>query len=154
MTHQNLRFFRTGIQALWCLALAVPTWAQNAPQSLPTVTLNAGIHVITAELARTPEQREIGLMFRESMPTNHGMLFIYDQPGQQCFWMKNTLLPLDVAFIADNGTVINIDRMKPRTLDSHCSAKPVRLVLEMNDGWFAKRGIKAGSKLTGKPFTP
>ena len=154
MTHRNLRFFRTGIQALWCLALTVPAWAQNTPQSLPTVTLNAGIHVITAELARTPEQREIGLMFRVSMPANHGMLFIYDQPGQQCFWMKNTLLPLDVAFIADNGTIINIDRMKPRTLDSHCSAKPVRLVLEMNDGWFAKRGIKAGSRLTGPPFAP
>ena len=154
MTHRNLRFFRTGIQALWCLALTVPAWAQNTPQSLPTVTLNAGIHVITAELARSPEQREIGLMFRVSMPANHGMLFIYDQPGQQCFWMKNTLLPLDVAFVADNGTVVNTRSMKPRALDAHCSQKPVRYVLEMNEGWFAKRGIAAGSKLVGKPFAP
>ncbi len=155
MTIKNLHFVRAGIQGLWWLALAVsPVWAQNTAQSLPTMTLNAGIHVITAELARTGEQREIGLMFRESMPANHGMLFVFERPGQQCFWMKNTLLPLDVAFIADNGTIVNTDRMKPRTLDPHCSAQPVRFVLEMNDGWFAKRGITAGSKLTGKPFTP
>lgn len=150
----NLRFVRAWIQGLCCLTLAMPGWAQNTAQSLPTVTLNAGIHVISAELANTGKQREIGLMFRESMPANHGMLFVFDQPGQQCFWMKNTLLPLDVAFVADNGTIVNTDRMKPHTLDSHCSIKPVRFVLEMNEGWFAKRGIAAGSKLTGKPFTP
>ena len=150
----NLRFSRAWIQGLLWLAFTMPTWAQNTPQSLPTVTLNAGIHVITAELARTAEQRGMGLMFRESMPANHGMLFMFEQPGQQCFWMKNTLLPLDVAFVADDGTIVNTDRMKPRTLDSHCSSKPVRFVLEMNEGWFAKRGLTAGSKLTGKPFTP
>ncbi len=150
----NLRFVRAWIQGLCWLTFAMPGWAQNTAQSLPTVTLNAGIHVITAELANTGKQREIGLMFRESMPANHGMLFVFDQPGQQCFWMKNTLLPLDVAFIADNGTIVNTDRMKPSTLDSHCSSRPVRFVLEMNDGWFAKRGITAGFKLTGKPFTP
>ena len=150
----NLRFVRAWIQGLCWLTFAMPSWAQNTAQSLPTVTLNAGIHVITAELANTGKQREIGLMFRESMPANHGMLFVFDQPGQQCFWMKNTLLPLDVAFIADNGTIVNTERMKPGTLDSHCSSRPVRFVLEMNDGWFAKRGITAGFKLTGKPFTP
>ena len=83
-------------------------------------------------------------MFRTAMPANDGMLFVFEQPGQQCFWMKNTLIPLSVAFIADDGSVVNIDDMKPQTLDSHCSAKPVRFVLEMNEGWFAKRGIKAG----------
>ncbi|MEI7464835.1 MAG: DUF192 domain-containing protein [Burkholderiales bacterium] len=132
----------------------MPGWAQSSEQSLPTLTLNAGIHVITAELAQTEGQRKIGLMFRESMAVNHGMLFVFERAGQQCFWMKNTLLPLDIAFVADDGTVVNIDRMKPRTLDAHCSAKPVRFVLEMNDGWFAKRGIAAGSKLTGRPFVP
>jgi len=80
------------------------------------------------------------------------MLFAFEEPGQQCFWMKNTLLPLSVAFVDDDGSVVNIENMKPQTLDSHCSKKPVRFVLEMNEGWFAKRGIKAGSKLTGKPF--
>ncbi len=150
----NLRFVRAGIQGLWWLAFTMPGWAQSSFQSLPTLTLNAGIHVITAELAQTEEQRKIGLMFRESMAVNHGMLFVFERAGQQCFWMKNTLLPLDIAFIADDGTVVNIDRMKPRTLDAHCSLRPVRFVLEMNDGWFAKRGIAAGSKLTGKPFAP
>lgn len=150
----NLRFVRAGIQGLWWLAFTMPGWAQSSEQSLPTLTLNAGIHVITAELAQTEGQRKIGLMFRESMAVNHGMLFVFERAGQQCFWMKNTLLPLDIAFVADDGTVVNIDRMKPRTLDAHCSAKPVRFVLEMNDGWFAKRGIAAGSKLTGRPFVP
>jgi uncharacterized membrane protein (UPF0127 family) len=127
--------------------------AQDGPQKLPSITLNAGMHLIQAEVAQTPEQRSIGLMFRSSMGTNEGMLFAFEEPGQQCFWMKNTLLPLSVAFVADDGSVVNIENMKPQTLDSHCSKKPVRFVLEMNDGWFAKRGIKPGFKLGGKPFT-
>jgi uncharacterized protein len=125
--------------------------AQTGPQSLPKVRLNAGIHNIDAELAQTPEEREIGLMFRPALATNAGMLFVFEQPDKQCFWMKNTLIPLDVAFIGDGGAIVNIDQMKAQTLDSHCSAKPVRFVLEMNDGWFAKRGIKAGQKLKGLP---
>ena len=68
-------------------------------------------------------------------------------------WMKNTLLPLSIAFIADDGTVVNIRDMQPQALDSHCSDKPVRYVLEMNQGWFAKRGVKPGFKLGGAPFT-
>jgi len=127
--------------------------AQDGPQKLPSITLSAGMHLIQAEVAQTPEQRSIGLMFRSSMGTNEGMLFAFEEPGQQCFWMKNTLLPLSVAFVADDGSVVNIENMKPQTLDSHCSKKPVRFVLEMNDGWFAKRGIKPGFKLGGKPFT-
>jgi uncharacterized protein len=137
------------IAMLWFAAIAS---AQEAPQKLAQVRLTAGIHNINAELASTPPQREIGLMFRSVMPANDGMLFVFEQPGQQCFWMKNTLLPLSVAFIGDDGSVVNIDDMKPQTLDSHCSAKPVRFVLEMNEGWFAKRGIKAGSRLRGGPF--
>ncbi len=128
--------------------------AQDAPQKLPAITLNAGMHIIQAELAQTPDQRSIGLMFRKSMGTNEGMLFAFEQPATQCFWMKNTLLPLDIAFVAADGTVVNIDAMKPQTLESHCSTKPVPFVLEMNLGWFAKRGIKAGSKLKGAPFSP
>jgi len=127
--------------------------AQSQPQDLPRITLNAGIHNISAEVAQTPDERATGLMFRQSMPANQGMLFVFEQPEQQCFWMKNTLIPLDVAFLADDGTVINIEHMKPQTLDNHCSAKPVRMVLEMNDGWFARKGVSAGSKLMGKPFT-
>jgi uncharacterized membrane protein (UPF0127 family) len=128
--------------------------AQTGPQKLDAIRLSAGMHVIQAELAQTPDQHSIGLMFRKSMGTNDGMLFAFDRPGQQCFWMKNTLIPLSVAFIADDGSVVNIDDMKPQTLDSHCSKQPVRFVLEMNEGWFVKRGIKAGSKILGQPFTP
>ena len=134
---------------LWFAAIAS---AQEAPQKLAQVRLTAGIHNINAELASTPPQREIGLMFRTAMPANDGMLFAFEQPAQQCFWMRNTLIPLSVAFLGDDGSVVNIDDMKPQTLDSHCSAKPVRFVLEMNEGWFAKRGIKVGSRLRGGPF--
>jgi uncharacterized membrane protein (UPF0127 family) len=137
------------IVALCFAALAA---AQDGPQRLAQIRLNAGIHNINAELASTPEQREIGLMFRPAMAANDGMLFIFERPSQQCFWMKNTLIPLSIAFLGDDGSVVNLDDMKPQTLDGHCSAKPVRFVLEMNDGWFAKRGIKTGSRLRGGPF--
>jgi len=126
--------------------------AQEGPQKLPAIRLGAGMHVIQAEVAQSPDERSTGLMFRKSMATNDGMLFAFEQPGQQCFWMKNTLLPLSAAFIADDGSIVNIEDMKPQTLDSHCSEKPVRFVLEMNQGWFAKRGIKPGSRLQGAPF--
>jgi len=126
--------------------------AQDAAQRLPTTRLTAGFHVITAEVARTPDQRAIGLMHRPTMPANDGMLFVFEEPGQQCFWMKNTLLPLSIAFLADDGSIVNIDEMQPQTLDSHCSKKPVRFVLEMNKGWFDKRAIKPGAKITGAPF--
>jgi uncharacterized membrane protein (UPF0127 family) len=126
--------------------------AQDKPQSLPAITLGAGMHQIRAEVAQSPEQRATGLMNRPSMGANDGMLFVFEEAMPQCFWMKNTLLPLSIAFIADDGTVVNIADMKPQALESHCSAKPVRYALEMNQGWFAKRGIKAGSKLRGQPW--
>lgn len=127
--------------------------AQDQPQlNLPRVKLAAGMHQIDAQVALTPDQRQIGLMHRAEMPQHEGMLFAFEQPAQQCFWMKNTLLPLTAAFVADDGTIVNLADMKPLTTDSHCSAKPVRYVLEMNQGWFAKRAIKAGFKLVGQPF--
>ena len=134
------------------LLLSGVSWAQDGPQSLPAIRINAGIHNITAELARSAEQREVGLMFRTALGANEGMLFAFELPTQQCFWMKNTLIPLAIAFVADDGSIVNIDSMKPKTLDGHCSTAPVRYVLEMNEGWFAKRGIKPGSKLRGGPF--
>ena len=122
--------------------------AQDAPQlNLQRVKLTAGMHMIDAQLALTPEQRQIGLMFRRDMPQHEGMLFVFEQPATQCFWMKNTLLPLTAAFVADDGTIVNLVDMKPQTEESHCSIKPVRYVLEMNQGWFAQKGIKPGSKL-------
>ena len=125
---------------------------ESAQTQLPRTTLTAGLHLIQAQVAMTPEQRSIGLMFRKEMPTNEGMLFVFEQPAPQCFWMKNTLLPLTAAFIADDGTIVNLADMKPQTTDSHCSAKPVRFVLEMHQGWFAKRGLQAGTRLGGPPF--
>ncbi len=133
--------------------LSANAWARDEPQrDLPRITLQAGMHLIQAQVAATPEQRATGLMFRAEMPPNEGMLFVFDQPAGQCFWMKNTLLPLTAAFVADDGTIVNLADMQPQSLDSHCSAKPVRYVLEMHQGWFAKRGIQAGQRLGGKPF--
>ena len=140
---------------LAALTLAsTPAWSQEAQRNLPQVTLKAGMHLIHAQVASTFEQRATGLMFRSEMPANEGMLFVFEEPAGQCFWMKNTLLPLTAAFVADDGTIVNLADMKPQTLDSHCSEKPVRYVLEMNQGWFAKRGFKAGMKLGGAPFQP
>ena len=127
--------------------------AQSTPQmDLPRIKITAGMHLIDTQIAATPDQRSTGLMWRKDMPQSEGMLFVFDQASQQCFWMKNTLLPLTAAFVADDGTIVNLADMKPQTTDSHCSAQPVRYVLEMNQGWFAKKGIKAGYKLSGQPF--
>ena len=150
---QRIQSYFFGIMVAALLATALPAQAQDAPQmNLQRVKLLAGMHQIDAQVASSAEQRQTGLMFRKDMPQHEGMIFVFDQPTQQCFWMKNTLLPLSAAFIADDGTIVNIEDMKPQTLDAHCSAKPVRYVLEMNKGWFAKKGIKAGAKLQGPPF--
>jgi hypothetical protein len=137
--------------ALLAALAATPVSAQQ-PQQLPMVTLNAGMHNVQAQVAASPDQRQIGLMYRREMPTNEGMLFVFEDASRQCFWMRNTLLPLSIAFVADDGTIVNLADMKPMTEDSHCSSKPVRYALEMNAGWFAKRGIGPGSKLGGAPF--
>lgn len=135
------------------LAASVIGHAQDAPQmNLERVQLSAGMHRMDVQVAATPDQRQTGLMFRKHMPQHDGMVFVFEQVTQQCFWMKNTLLPLSAAFIDDDGTIVNIKDMAPQTLDSHCSAKPVRYVLEMNRGWFAKKGIKAGTRLQGPLF--
>lgn len=127
--------------------------AQGEPQmDLPHVNLTAGMHLIDAQVAATPDQRSIGLMFRRNMPQSEGMLFVFEQASVQCFWMKNTILPLTAAFLANDGTIVNLADMKQQTTDSHCSKEPVRYVLEMNQGWFGKKNIKAGFKLGGKPF--
>jgi uncharacterized membrane protein (UPF0127 family) len=137
--------------ALALLAFAAAAQSEAQPK-LPTVTLNAGMHAIQAEVAQSDEQRQMGLMLRKEMAPHEGMLFVFDEPAIHCFWMKNTLLPLSIAFLADDGRIVNIADMPPQTTDSHCPAQPVRYALEMNQGWFAKRGIKAGTRLGGGPF--
>lgn len=141
-----------------CLTALTPTGparaqpAAGVPQSLPAVPLQAGLYIIQAEVARTPLERQIGLMHRPSLPVNRGMLFVFEVPATQCFWMKDTLVPLSAAFLQDDGTIVNVVDMQPRSEESHCSARPVRYVLEMNQGWFAKRGFKPGSRIAGPPF--
>jgi uncharacterized protein len=130
-----------------------PSFAQTEPQPpLATLPVQAGMHIVLAEIAATPEQRQMGLMLRKTMGDNRGMLFVFEQAATQCFWMKNTLLPLTIAFIADDGRIVNFEDMKPRDETSLCSKEKVRFALEMNKGWFAKRGIKPGAKLQSELF--
>ena len=125
--------------------------AQNSPTAFRVISLQAGIHLIQAEIGANPDERSRGLMFRKSLGPNQGMAFLFDQPAIHCMWMKNTLIPLSVAFIGDDGNIINIADMKPQTEDSHCANRPARYALEMNLGWFAKRGLKEGSRIVGLP---
>lgn len=134
-------------------ALAMPLVPAMA-DDFPRVELSAGIHRINAEVAYTDPMRQQGLMHRRSMPVQDGMLFVFGQSQRYCMWMKNTYLPLSVAFIDETGAVINIEDMAPQTENSHCAAKPARYALEMNRGWFAQRGIRAGSKLSGLDRAP
>ena len=125
-----------------------PAAAQGQAQpTLPMVTLQAGIHLVKAEVADDERKRAIGLMFRESLAPNHGMLFVFREKAGHCFWMRNTLIPLSIAFLDDDGTIVNIEDMAPRSEDSHCPKRPVRFALEMEQGWFGKRGLAAGAKL-------
>jgi uncharacterized protein len=133
-----------GVQA----QTSAPTAAGQAQAKLPTLEILAGIHKISAEVAADNASRSQGLMFRDKLGANAGMLFVFERPSAQCFWMRNTQIPLSIAFIDDDGKVVNIADMKPFDESSHCSAKPVRFALEMDQGWFAKRGIKAGSALS------
>ena len=132
------------------LAVAAAAFAQSGAR-LPTMKLNAGIHVITAEVAADDATRSRGLMFRERLGPNEGMVFLFGAAGRQCMWMRNTLIPLSVAFIADDGRIVNIADMAPRDDTSHCSTQPVRYALEMEQGWFAKRGLAAGARIGGLP---
>ena len=116
---------------------------------LPIKQLTAGMHVIRAEVASNYETRARGLMYRKELAPNAGMLFVFPHPAVQCFWMRNTLIPLSIAFIADDGMIIDIVDMTPMTENSHCSSTAVRLALEMEQGWFVKRGITVGKKIGG-----
>lgn len=128
------------------LLAGAPAFAQTA---LPLAELGAGMYRIEAEVAHTFETRQTGLMNRTAMPLHRGMVFVFPEARAHCMWMKNTLLPLSVAFIDAQGRVINIEDMQPQTTDNHCAAGPARFALEMNLGWFAERGIKAGDTLRG-----
>lgn len=133
-------------------AVSALAHAQSGPQpALPTAKLTAGMHVVTAEVADTPHTRMVGMMYRESTPPNRGMLFVFEDRQVQCFWMRNTPLPLSIAFLDDDGAIVHIADMAPKSDESHCSPRAVRYALEMEKGWFAKKGLKAGSRIAGLP---
>jgi uncharacterized membrane protein (UPF0127 family) len=150
MIHIKQSFVRAFLTSvLLCAPLISQANESAEPQNLPSVLLSAGIHKIRAMVAETPDQRQTGLMHRQAMEVNEGMLFVFESPMRQCFWMKNTLLPLSAAFIGDDGRIVNVVDMAPQSLESHCSEKPVRFVLEMHKGWFSKRGLKPGDRIAG-----
>jgi uncharacterized membrane protein (UPF0127 family) len=127
-------------------------YAQSPQLDLPKARLSAGMHLIQAQVASTAAQRNTGLMWRRQMPANEGMLFVFEAPAAVCFWMRNTFLPLSAAFVGDDGTIVHIARMQPLSDNTHCTPVPVRYVLEMHQGWFAKRGLKPGARLAGPMF--
>jgi len=133
------------MRSLLLLLAALPAMLQ----AQPVVQLSAGMHLIRAEVAADMATRSRGLMFRKSLAPNAGMVFVFDEASQHCMWMKNTLIPLSVAFVDEAGLIINIEDMAPQTEDTHCAKRPARYALEMDRGWFASRGIKPGTKLGG-----
>jgi uncharacterized membrane protein (UPF0127 family) len=136
------------LSILLALCATVPAQAQ---QKFPVVPLTAGMYVIQAEVAVTEAQREEGLMFREVLGANQGMVFLFGAPAGVCMWMKNTPLPLSVAFLDADHKIINIEDMQPQTTNSHCAQKPANYALEMNLGWFKQKNIKPGMKIEGLP---
>ena len=130
--------------------ISAPVYAQQNI-GLPIIELKTGIYRIQAELADTPKAREVGLMNRTSMPTNSGMLFVFEQKAGHCFWMNNTKIPLSIAFIADDGKIVNIEEMQAETTNNHCPKAAVRYALEMNKQWFSERVINPGTVIQGLP---
>jgi uncharacterized membrane protein (UPF0127 family) len=135
------------VGAGFCLTLAQGP-AQANPKTIP-LTLKS--FQVQAEVADRPASRAKGLMYRESLPDNQGMLFVFDTPSRQCMWMKNTPLPLSVAFIKADGLIANIAQMQPQTETIHCATEDVLYALEMTQGWFWSRAIKPGDSVLGLP---
>ena len=141
------------IRFFYIVAFAAIASSANAQLNigLRTIQMKVGIYSIQAEVADNPDLREVGLMNRTSLPTNSGMLFIFEQKAGNCFWMKNTKLPLSIAFIADDGKIVNIEEMQADTTNNHCPKAPIRYALEMNKGWFSERVIVPGNTIQGLP---
>ena len=132
-------------------ALAV---ASSALAQMPVIQLSAGMYLVHAEVANTFETRATGLMFRKSLAPNEGMLFVFPDAEIHCMWMKNTLIPLSVAFIDADGKIVSVSEMQPQTETTHCAAAPAKYALEMSRGWFASKGLKAGATLRGLDKAP
>jgi uncharacterized protein len=132
---------------LWCIGTLLIA-GSPAAQELRTETLTIRFFQVTAEIAQTPAQRAKGLMGRQSLPPNHGMLFVFEAPTRQCFWMRNTPLPLTIAFIDAKGKITSFADMTPFSDETHCSTVPVPFALEMEQGWFKKRGVLVGDSVS------
>lgn len=146
------KFLSTCSIAVACATtLAASVSYAQQDKKFPVISLTAGMNIIKAEVASNEAERQQGLMNRASMGPNEGMVFLFGAPAGVCMWMKNTLIPLSVAFIDADGKIVNIEDMKPQTLDSHCSKKPVPYALEMNEGWFKHKNLKPGSVIEGLP---
>ena len=124
-------------------------WTTVAGAELPQITLSVGSHKLNAEVASDDAQRSTGLMYRRMLPENRGMLFVFTDTALHGMWMKNTYLPLSVAFLDREGVIINIADMEPHAEKTHSATRPAKYALEMNHGWFKKRGVKAGDKVEG-----
>lgn len=135
-------------------ALALVCAGAAAAEPLPIMELSAGIHRIEAEVAAHDAARRQGLMQRRALPEQRGMLFVFERAARHCMWMKNTFLPLSVAFLDAQGRILNIEEMQPQTEVNHCAARPARYALEMNAGWFARRGIERGDRIGGIEQAP
>lgn len=138
-------------RTLAAAALALSSALPVAAAELPTVTLTIGTHKLVAEVVTTVEQRATGLMNRFSLKPDHGMLFVFGRPAPQGFWMKNTYIPLSIAFLDADGRILNIEDMRPQTEETHWSKGPALYALEMKKGWFAERGIGPGAVVAGMP---
>ncbi|GAA0218527.1 DUF192 domain-containing protein [Castellaniella daejeonensis] len=148
------RFFASTSVAALLLAVSLCGGPAAAQPPLPTVTLRVGTHAIQAEYADTPETLSAGLMHRTALAADSGMLFDLGDPDIHCFWMKNTLIPLSIAFIGRNGRIVDIQDMQPGSLDPHCPPAPITQALEMNQGWFTRAGVKAGDRVTRRDGQP
>jgi uncharacterized membrane protein (UPF0127 family) len=137
----------------WVLGIALALAASGAAalEKFQSVQVKVGDHALKLELATTEAQHMQGLMYREKLGPDDGMLFVFDATEYQSMWMKNTLIPLSVAFLSPDGTILNVEDMEPQTLDPHMSAGPALYAIEMNKGWFARHGVKPGDKATGLP---
>lgn len=147
-------FAALALAACALLAAPMPASAQSPdgkPQSLPITTLKVGPHAVAAEVASTPDQRSLGLMYRFSLPADHGMLFVFPEPQPLAFWMRNTYIPLSIAFIDAEGRILNVEEMPPRSDATHPSRGDALYALEMRKGWFAERGVGPGARVTGLP---
>jgi uncharacterized membrane protein (UPF0127 family) len=148
---------------LACVAVAcsggdgnpVPTGSDGAPLTRITFVSKEGDEIdLFVEVVDTPEKRGRGLMFRQSMAENQGMLFVFEQEGQYSFYMRDTPLPLSIAFIEGEGDIIEIEDMQPLTEDLHSPDEPYLYAVEVNQGWFARNGITAGAGVRIARTTP